>query len=74
MKRPFNFETQSIADALRRTLEIYTPAELAARLSISKDAVLTAIRKGKLKAHKVNARVFQIESPEAARWWVSLAE
>jgi excisionase family DNA binding protein len=67
------WEAQSVADAMRRTLEIYTPKELARRLGISKRAVLKAIKAGSLKANKVNSRVYQIESPAAARWWVGLS-
>lgn len=68
------YDIQSHADALRRELVTYTPRTLAKRLGISKRAVLKAIREKKLRAHRVNSRVFEIESPAAARWWVSLAE
>ena len=74
MKHQFSFETQSVADGLRRHLEIYSPGELASKLAISKASVRAAIKSGKLRAHRINSRVFQIESPEAARWWISLAE
>jgi hypothetical protein len=68
------WEGQTVADALRRNLEVYSPQSLASRLGISPGAVRRAIKSGKLKAHRVNSRVFHIESPEAARWWISLAE
>ena len=74
MKQPFNFETQSVADGLRRSLEIYSPKELASKLAISPGAIRSAIKSGKLKCHRVNRRVWHIESFEAARWWMSLAE
>ena len=67
------WECQSLADSLRRQLEIYTPGTLAAKLGISKRAVLRAIGNGDLRAFRVNSRVFQIESPDAARWWIGLS-
>jgi hypothetical protein len=68
------WECQCLADQMRRQLEIYSPKQLAAKLAISQRNVMAAIRSKKLRAHRVNARVYQIESPDAARWWISLAE
>lgn len=72
-KISFDFETQTVADGLRRQLEIYSPQELAAKLGISRRAIRSAIKSGALTCHRVNSRVFQIESHAAARWYISLA-
>jgi excisionase family DNA binding protein len=70
----WNPEFRHICDALRHRLTVFTPAELAGMLSVSKRTILAAIRSGKLRAHRINRRVIQIESREAAEWWERLAE
>jgi excisionase family DNA binding protein len=66
------YENQCIADSLAAKLEAYTPRQLASRLGINKRAVLAAIASGELPAKRINRRVFRVESPDAARWWVGL--
>ena len=67
------WEAQCLADQMRRNLTIYSPKSLASKLGISRRAILRAIKTKELEAHRVNARVFQIESPAAARWWIGLS-
>jgi len=71
---PWNPEFRSIAEKLRARLTLYRPAELAGATGLSKRQILAAIKSGRLRAHRVNRRVIDIESIEAARWWQSLAE
>ncbi len=70
----WNPEFRSIADGLRARLTLYRPADLAGAVGVSKRTILSAIRSGRLKAHKINGRVFEIESEDAAAWWISLTE
>jgi len=71
---PWNPEHRTIAEKLRARLTLYRPQELAGATGLSKRQILTAIKSGKLRAHRVNSRVFEVEAEDAARWWVSLAE
>lgn len=68
------FDCQCLADAMRAKLQIFTPRELAAKLGISIESVLSACKRGELKHTRVNARVFKIESQQAARWWIGLSK
>lgn len=65
---------KSISDGLRARLTIYRPGELAAAMGLSRRTILKAIQSGQLRAHRINSRVFEIESYEAGRWWAKLAE
>jgi hypothetical protein len=58
---------------LMSRIDEFPPKRIAHEYGVSKEVVLSAIRDGKLKCTRVNARNFKILSEDAARWWRSLS-
>lgn len=54
--------------ANRGKVTTFRPKDLSAKTGICRAAILRAIKSGELRALRVNARTFIIESQDAAQW------
>jgi hypothetical protein len=57
----------------RGKIDLFSPLELSHETGLPRRAILAAVRAGRLRALRLNARVLLIRGADAAKWLASLA-